>query len=119
SPLAGGVLTGKYRSGVEPPADSRAAYLGGLRESGRPGHVPVASERNGAVGARLAACAGARGLTPAHGPLAWWLRLPERARATTGASTVAQLEENAPAFDLTLTPGEVAEIEALLAGEAG
>ena len=116
SPLAGGVLTGKYRAGAEPPASSRAAYLGGVRDRGRPGHVPVASERNVAVAERLAGWAGERGLTAAHVALAWCLRRPEVASAIMGASTVAQLEENAPAFDLVLSDEQVGEIEALLDG---
>ena len=114
SPLAGGVLTGKYRAGAEPPAGSRAAYLGGVRERGRPGHVPVASERNVAVAERLATWARERGLTAAHVALAWCLRRPEVASAIMGASTVAQLDENAPAFDLLLSDQQVAEVESLL-----
>jgi aryl-alcohol dehydrogenase-like predicted oxidoreductase len=114
SPLAGGVLTGKYRAGAEVPPGSRAAYLGGLRDGGRPGHVPVASPRNVAIADRLGAWARDRGLTPAHVALAWCLRRPEVASAIMGASTVAQLEENAPAFDLTLAPEQVAELEALI-----
>ena len=108
SPLAGGVLTGKYNGGELPP-ESRAAYLG-ARTSGRAGHVPVTSDTNVAAARRLVDWAAGHDMTPAHAALAWTLSRPQVAAVITGASTVSQLEQNLPAFDLALDGDVLAEI---------
>jgi aryl-alcohol dehydrogenase-like predicted oxidoreductase len=110
SPLAGGVLTGKYGGGELPP-ESRAAYLG-ARSTGRAGHVPVTSDANVAAARRLVNWAAAHNMPPAHAALAWTLARPQVAAVITGASTVAQLEQNLPAFDLALEAEVLAEIGA-------
>jgi L-glyceraldehyde 3-phosphate reductase len=89
SPLAQGVLAGRYLDGV--PDDSRA-----VRGSDLPPELtrPAAQEPIRA----LAAIADERGQTLAQMALAWALRDPRVTCALIGASTVAQLEENLSAL---------------------
>lgn len=113
SPLAGGVLTGKYGVGSEqPPTDSRAARVGAARQ-GRPGHIPVLSERNRRVAHRLASFARERGETAARLAIAWTLHQPRVTSVIMGASTIAQLEDNLRATELRLGPDDVEQIAAL------
>ena len=107
SPLASGLLTGKYRDGVPP--DSRGAIprmsfmLKDLTDR----------ERNAAVG-RLDAIAKELGCTVAQLALAWCLRNPRVSTVITGASRVAQVNENLRAVDLIakLTPDVMQRIDA-------
>lgn len=116
SPLAGGVLTGKYGAGTDQlPPDSRAARVGQTRR-GRPGHIPVLSERNLEVSRRLAALAERRGETAARLAIAWTIAQPPITSVIMGASTVAQLEANVAAADLRPSPEDVAEIGGLAEG---
>lgn len=101
SPLAGGVLTAKYGPTGAAPLDSRAARVG-HRDAGRPGHIPVLSERNLTVARALADLADACRATPAQLGIAWLLGQPLVASVIFGASSVAQLEENSRAADLPL-----------------
>jgi aryl-alcohol dehydrogenase-like predicted oxidoreductase len=112
SPLAGGVLTAKYGPDGAPPADSRAARVGHVR-AGRPGHIPVLSERNLAAAQELARLAADRGATPAQLGIAWVLRRPLVASVILGASTVAQVEENVRAADLRLDDATLDRLTAL------
>jgi aryl-alcohol dehydrogenase-like predicted oxidoreductase len=117
SPLAGGVLTGKYVGADVPiPAGSRAA-LGGFATKGRPAHIPVLSERNLLVAQRLAALAVARNATAGQLALAWVLQQPQVSSAIMGASTVAQLEENAMAVELRLNEADLTAIAACASDE--
>ena len=94
SPLAGGVLTAKYGAGSQPlPPESRAARVAS-RAQGRPGHIPVLSERNREVAQRLATIAAERGETAARFAIAWVLSQPSVTSTIMGASTVAQLDAN-------------------------
>ncbi|MBM4016305.1 MAG: aldo/keto reductase [Planctomycetes bacterium] len=96
SPLAQGLLTGKYAGGKVPPA-SRA---GDERKNSF--LKPKLTERNLARAERVAALARAAGIAPAAAALAWTLRDPAVASAIVGASSVRQLEENLAAADLDL-----------------
>jgi L-glyceraldehyde 3-phosphate reductase len=107
SPLAGGLLTGKYRPGQPPPPDSRAA--------GPVSHfVRITPEHLERV-VQLEGVARDVGLTLPQLALAWVLRWPEVASALIGASRPAQIDENVKASGVTLTPEVVARIEAILA----
>jgi L-glyceraldehyde 3-phosphate reductase len=103
SPLAQGLLTGKYLSGV--PVGSRASRPGSLSPD-------QLSEQNLARVAALARIAERRGQTLAQMALAWVLRDRRVTSALIGASTVAQLEENlAAAGHSEFSPQELAEID--------
>ena len=111
SPLAQGVLTGKYRPAAPPSAGSRAT-------SDRMGHAIqswLAPETLAAVDA-LKPLAAAAGCTLGQFALAWVLREPNVASAIVGASRPEQLEENAAASGLDVDPELFARAEALVAG---
>jgi L-glyceraldehyde 3-phosphate reductase len=90
SPLAQGVLTGKYLAGV--PAGSRASQDGSLS-------ADQLSEENLARVSGLNDIALARGQSLAQMALSWVLRDQRVTSALIGASSVAQLEENLAAAD--------------------
>jgi voltage-dependent potassium channel beta subunit len=113
SPLASGLLTGKYRTGIPP--DSRGAiprmkFL-----------APALTDKaaNEAV-ARLARIAGDIGCTVSQLAIAWCARNPRVSTVITGASRVAQVKENMGAAEVLakLTPDVMQAIEAI-AGGAG
>jgi 1-deoxyxylulose-5-phosphate synthase len=111
SPLRQGVLTGKYLPGRPAPADSRAASkaMGGFL-TGR--LVDAELERV----QRLLPIARAAGLSLAQLALAWVLRRPEVSSAIIGATSAAQVKENAAASGVTLAPEVLSEVEAALQG---
>jgi L-glyceraldehyde 3-phosphate reductase len=103
SPLAQGVLTGKYLGGV--PAGSRAAQSGSLSSD-------QISERTLAHVRALAAIAASRGQSLAQLALSWALRDQRVTSVLIGASSVAQLEENlAAAGRGDFTDDELAAID--------
>ena len=109
SPLAGGVLTGKYRpEQAQPPEGSRAEHW--RRQGGRPSSSPQMDPRYLAAAAKLAEMAQARGQTAAQLALAWTMAHPAMTAAVMGASSVEQLESNLPAFDLEMTPEQRQEL---------
>jgi voltage-dependent potassium channel beta subunit len=110
SPLAWGVLTGKYLGGA--PAGSRATVEGfeWLRD------IVVTPERNARVPALLD-LASELGCTPAQLAIAWCVTNPHVSTVITGASRVAQIEENLRALDVLplLTPEVMARLDAIRA----
>jgi L-glyceraldehyde 3-phosphate reductase len=113
TPLAQGLLTGKYLDGV--PADSRAGR-GSARRALDPNVSPEATERIRG----LAAIAEQRGQTLAQLALAWALRDERVTSLTIGASRVEQLEENLGALDrLGFEADELAAIDELARDEPG
>src|SRR5580700_1492302 len=103
SPLAQGVLTGKYLGGV--PTGSRASLNGSLSSD-------QISERTLAHVRALAAIAASRGQSLAQLALSWALRDQRVTSVLIGASSVAQLEENlAAAGHSTFTDDELAAID--------
>ncbi|GGK12572.1 aldo/keto reductase [Luteimonas terricola] len=94
SPLASGLLTGKYNDGV--PEGSRAAREDWLRErlAGDEGHEQLARARS------FTALAGELGVRPAALAIAWCLRNPHVSTVILGASRVPQLIENLEALVL-------------------
>ncbi|HUA89526.1 MAG TPA: aldo/keto reductase [Steroidobacteraceae bacterium] len=109
SPLAQGVLTGKYLPGSAPPGDSRAAdrAMGAFLD--RAWFTPQTLQ---AVQALKALAAQAH-LTLAQFALAWVLRQRNVASAIVGASRVAQVEENAGASGASVDPQLFAAAERL------
>jgi aryl-alcohol dehydrogenase-like predicted oxidoreductase len=106
SPLAQGLLTGKYRAGQAPPPDSRAAHS----EMGASMGLVMDETRLQAVD-RLRPVAEEAGLSMAELALAWVLRRPEVASAIAGASRPEQVHANAKASGIELSPDTLAAID--------
>ncbi|HNS38165.1 MAG TPA: aldo/keto reductase [Anaerolineaceae bacterium] len=109
SPLASGLLTGKYNDGI--PADSRGAVKG-YEWLQKQLTNPEAIARVKA----LQVVANEIGVTLAHLALAWCLKNPNVSTVITGASRVAQVQENMRAIEVVdrLTPEVMAQIDAAL-----
>ena len=110
SPLAQGVLTGKYRPAQGAPADSRATgdgseFMHDLLQD----HVLAAVQR-------LQPIASANGLSMAQLALAWVLRQDNVAAAIIGASRPAQIIDNAGAAGVTLSDETLLQIDDALEG---
>ena len=110
SPLAQGILTGKYAPGRPPPPDSRAASerMGTFIHRRMGEDVLRRVERLRPVAAEL-------GLTMAQLALAWVLRRPEVSSAIVGATRPEQVEENVGASGVRLPADALRRIEAVLA----
>jgi aryl-alcohol dehydrogenase-like predicted oxidoreductase len=113
SPLAQGVLSGKYLPGAKVPADSRAAS-DTMSQSIDSWLQPAILEAVQSLKplARQAGC------TLTQYALAWVLREPNVAAAIVGASRPEQLAENAAASGLSVDPDLFRQAEALVAGAA-
>jgi aryl-alcohol dehydrogenase-like predicted oxidoreductase len=110
SPLAQGVLTGKYSPDAPPPADSRATSKEMNRFIGR-----LLNRRTLEAVQRLRPLADGAGLTMSQLALAWVLRRPEVSAAIIGASRPEQIHENAQAAGVKLSEDTLRAIdEALL-----
>ena len=110
SPLAQGVLTGKYAPGAAPPAGSRGAS----DSMGAPIRGWLRPEVLEAVD-NLKPLAAEAGASLAQFCLAWVLREPNVASAIVGASRPEQVEENAGASGLDIDPALFAKAEAIVA----
>lgn len=110
SPLAQGVLTGKYKPGQTPPADSRAA-------DDRQNQFIKRFMDNPDLLAKvqkLEPLARAENLSMSQLALAWILRRPEVTSCIVGATKPAQLEENAKAAGIKLTDDTIRRIDEIL-----
>jgi len=106
SPLAQGVLTGKYRPGASPPPDSRATderQNVSMRRFFGPETLEAVQQ--------LRPIADGLGVTLAQLALAWVLREPNVASAIVGASRPEQVAENAAASGIELDEATLAAIE--------
>lgn len=109
SPLAEGMLTGKYNNGV--PGDSRAAD-----EKAGQFIKPRMTEQNLAITRKLGALADGMGVPLSNLALAWCLRRPEVTSVIIGASRPQQIVENARASDLVLDEAVLERISVILGG---
>jgi len=109
SPLAQGVLTGKYAPGEEPPADSRAAHEEMSVAIGGYLHDDVLEAVQ-----RLRPIAEGAGLTLVQLALAWVLRRPEVASAIIGATRPEHVHGNAEASGVELSPDVLDAIDVAL-----
>jgi len=111
SPLAQGVLSGKYAPGAAPPPDSRATSqsMGQMMQTWLTPEILAAVQK-------LKPLAAQAGCTLSQFSLAWVLREPNVASAIVGASRPAQLEENAAASGLTIDPELFRRAESIVAG---
>ncbi len=109
SPLAQGVLTGKYRGGEKRPPGSRATDPAGAAFV-----RPFLTRDNLAKVDRLRPVASELGRTLGQLALAWVLRRPEVTSAIVGATSLAQIEENVAAADDDLDEDTLDAIERAL-----
>jgi aryl-alcohol dehydrogenase-like predicted oxidoreductase len=107
SPLAQGVLTGKYQPGQPPPANSRAGTGGEAAEF--IGEV-MRDEVLAAV-QRLRPIADGLGITMSQLALAWVLRQENVSSAIIGASRPEQIDENVAALDVRLDESTLQAID--------
>ena len=110
SPLASGLLTGKYRDGI--PEDSRGALEGYEWLAKRLSNDDAIAQVE-----RLRPIADRLGCTMAQLAIAWCTKNPHVSTVITGASKVSQVEQNFGAIDVIplLTDDVKAEMEAALA----
>lgn len=111
SPLAQGLLTGKYKPGAPLPEGSRAADPSQNVFLNRGQLDDALLEKI----QRLVPLATQRGLTLSQLALAWCLRKPAVSSVIIGASRPEQVVDNAGASGITLTEAELTEIDAILA----
>lgn len=109
SPLASGLLTGKYAKGI--PADSR----GSLKNMAWMQDQLLDAGKNAIVG-KLGELAKELGCTTAQLSIAWCLKNPHVSTVITGASRLPQVAENMKALEIAaqLTPDVMARIQALV-----
>ncbi|MEV0799011.1 aldo/keto reductase [Kribbella sp. NPDC050281] len=117
SPLASGVLTGKYTT-ADLDHGGGLAGVAGTRKN-----VAAANNSLTERGLRIAdvvkAVAERNGYLPAQVAIAWTLRNPGVTSPIIGARTAAQLEQNLGALDVEFSDQDVAELEAVSAIELG
>jgi aryl-alcohol dehydrogenase-like predicted oxidoreductase len=102
SPLGGGVLTGKYKKGETPPAESRAGR-GGLWGRMLDEQSLDTAEVVGKIAAEL-------GTTSTAVAIAWVLARRGVTSVIIGPRTFEQYEQNMEAFDLSLDPAVVKQL---------
>jgi aryl-alcohol dehydrogenase-like predicted oxidoreductase len=117
SPLASGVLTGKYSRTDLEIADGSASAVG-TRKNIAAGNGSL-TERGLAIADVVKAVAAELGRTPAQVAIAWTLLNPAVAAPITGARTLAQLEDNLGALDVVFTDDQRARLEAASTVELG
>ena len=105
-PLASGLLTGKYTRGEAPPEGTRLQRWGD-RAAG------FLTDRNFDIADALSAWAADRGHSLVDLAFAWLKARDVVASVIAGATTAEQVRTNAAAGTWNLTPGEVAEVDAL------
>ncbi|SEB87495.1 aldo/keto reductase [Streptomyces melanosporofaciens] len=108
SPLAGGVLTGKYSR--DDLTAANAASEDGTRKSFNLA-LGTLTERNLAIADVVKEVATELGVTPAQVGLAWTLRNPAVTAPVIGARTPAQLEDNLGALSVDLTAAHLARLD--------
>jgi aryl-alcohol dehydrogenase-like predicted oxidoreductase len=108
SPLAEGVLTGKYRPGSPPPENTRATSELMGQSIGRRLDDDALERVQ-----RLVPIAARLGITVTQLALAWVLRVENVAATIVGASRPEQVRENAAAADIDLDEETIAEVEAI------
>ncbi len=109
SPLASGLLTGKYRDGIPKGSRLDLPHLGWLKErfAGNRGRTMIDTANN------LESLAGEAGLTLVQLALLWCLQNPRVSSVILGASRISQLQENLDALEQRskLTAGVMEQIE--------
>jgi voltage-dependent potassium channel beta subunit len=109
SPIAQGVLAGKYKPGEQPPAGTRAATPGdsGFMERFMRDDLLEAVQKLRPIADEL-------GITMAQMAIAWVLREPGVSSAIVGASRPEQVDENVAASGIELSPEMLRRIDEIL-----
>jgi len=117
SPLAGGVLSGKYRAEDL----ARTTGAGSAMDSRKDINLATGrlSERNLAIAAVVSQIATELGRTPAQVALAWTLLHPAVASPILGTRTLAQLDDNLGALELSFSAEQIARLDAVSRIELG
>jgi aryl-alcohol dehydrogenase-like predicted oxidoreductase len=102
SPLAGGLLSGKFGPGATAEAGARRTNFD---------FPPVAQDRAWACVAAMREIAEAHGASVARVALAWLLAKPHVMSVIIGAKSAQQLDDNLAAAELVLSPGELALLD--------
>jgi aryl-alcohol dehydrogenase-like predicted oxidoreductase len=102
SPLAGGLLSGKYSREAQGPEGSRRSSFD---------FPPVDKERAFRVIDAMRPIAKAHGVSVARVAIAWLLHKPPVTAVIIGAKTTEQLQDNLAAVDLKLTPEDMAALD--------
>lgn len=106
SPLAGGLLSGKFGPGGSEPADSRRATFD---------FPPVDRDRAWKCVAAMREIGDAKGVSVARVALAWLLAKPWVTSVIIGAKRIDQLDDNIAATALSLSADEIATLDAVSA----
>src|SRR5207248_4895224 len=106
SPLAGGILTGKYRLGEPVPP--------GVRGHNNPGFQKQLTPETLAKVERLSEFAKSHGHTVGELAIAWLLAHPEVCSVIAGATRPSQVDENAAAGEWALSAADVTAIDELV-----
>jgi aryl-alcohol dehydrogenase-like predicted oxidoreductase len=106
SPLAGGLLSGKFGPGAPDPENARRTSFD---------FPPVDRDRAWKCVAAMREIGGRHGVSVARVALAWLLAKPWTTSVIIGAKTVEQLDDNLAAANLKLTSDEVAQLDAVSA----
>jgi aryl-alcohol dehydrogenase-like predicted oxidoreductase len=104
SPLAGGLLTGKYKRGEEPPEGARFA------DQSNPIYRRRLNDRIYDVIEGLQPIAEDKGVTLSQLSLAWVMQQPGVTSPIIGPRTMDQLEDNLKAYDVTFTEDDLKQI---------
>lgn len=102
SPLAGGLLSGKFGPGAPTPEGARRTAFD---------FPPVDTARAWACVAVMREVAASHGVSVAQVALAWLLAKPQVMSIIIGAKSLAQLEDNLAAADLVLTTEDMARLD--------
>ncbi len=105
-PLAGGVLTGKYRGGQVP---------SGSRADTQPNFLGRVSARTAEAGDAFTALAEEAGIEPGALALAWLMGRPSVSSAIVGATRAAQVEQNLRALEVRIPGDLMRKLDALSA----
>ncbi len=108
SPLASGLLTGKYAR-PDAPGGGR---LDALAQSTNPAFAKLFDPRNGPIVDAVVAAARALERTPAQVALAWVMGRPAVTSTIVGATKLSQLDDNLAATSLTLPDDVRADLDA-------
>ncbi len=114
SPLASGLLSGKYQKGIPPGSRGALESYAFLREG-------LTDPAKNAIVGKLEGVAKDLGCTLAQLALAWCVRNPRVSTVITGATRVEQVTENMKALGVApkLTPEVLARIDGIAGGTAG